>query len=298
MPAIAIVGAGPGLGLSIAKIFGGHGFDVALISRTENNLDALADRLAAGGITAAAFPADVLDPFELTAALDQAAQHFGGIDVLEYSPAMQAYAPCTELADVLQVTPENVQPQIEFYLYGAITAVRTVLPGMLARGRGSLLVTTGGSSVIPQPAFGNYAIAVSAVRNWVLCLNKALAGLGVYAGHVAINHWIGAPAPEGIPHTDLDDLAFLYWDLHTSRDRPEYIVTDSSRNRRLAPERPGRPSVMQTVAVACGRRALRGGRRSVGAAGGRLPILIGGHPVSLHRDGSHPVWLHLAVTTC
>jgi short-subunit dehydrogenase len=35
MPAIAIVGAGPGLGLSIAKVFGSHGFDIALISRTQ-----------------------------------------------------------------------------------------------------------------------------------------------------------------------------------------------------------------------------------------------------------------------
>ena len=62
---------------------------------------------------------------------------------------------------------------------------------MLARGRGSLLVTTADNSVIPQPAFGNYAISGAAMRNWVLGLNKALAGLGNYAGHVAINHWIG-----------------------------------------------------------------------------------------------------------
>jgi short-subunit dehydrogenase len=52
MPAIAIVGAGRGLGASIAEVFGGHGFTVALISRSKDNLDILADRLAAKGITA------------------------------------------------------------------------------------------------------------------------------------------------------------------------------------------------------------------------------------------------------
>ncbi|MFR9780683.1 hypothetical protein ACL02O_32140 [Micromonospora sp. MS34] len=35
MPTIAIVGAGAGLGASIAKVFGGHGFNVALISRSK-----------------------------------------------------------------------------------------------------------------------------------------------------------------------------------------------------------------------------------------------------------------------
>jgi short-subunit dehydrogenase len=38
-----------------------RGFDVALASRTRHNLDALADRLSAEGITATAFPADVLE---------------------------------------------------------------------------------------------------------------------------------------------------------------------------------------------------------------------------------------------
>jgi NAD(P)-dependent dehydrogenase (short-subunit alcohol dehydrogenase family) len=85
MPTIAIVGAGPGMGLSIAKVFGGHGFQVALISRSKDKLDALVAQLAETGITAA-FPADVADFPALTSALDRAAAGFGAIDVLEYSP--------------------------------------------------------------------------------------------------------------------------------------------------------------------------------------------------------------------
>src|SRR5215469_5457815 len=53
MPTIAIVGAGPGLGASIARTFGGHGFHVALIARHPEKLDALALQLAASGVTAA-----------------------------------------------------------------------------------------------------------------------------------------------------------------------------------------------------------------------------------------------------
>lgn len=86
MPTIAIVGAGPGLGLSIAKVFGGHGFDVALISRNKDKLDALVAELAETGLTAEGFPADVADPDQLTGALQAAIARFGRIDVLEFSP--------------------------------------------------------------------------------------------------------------------------------------------------------------------------------------------------------------------
>ena len=60
MPTIAIVGAGPGLGLAIARRFGREGFRVALVSRAESKLDALAARLAEDGIQAAGLPATSL----------------------------------------------------------------------------------------------------------------------------------------------------------------------------------------------------------------------------------------------
>ncbi len=86
MSVIAIVGAGPGLGASLGRAFGTQGFDVALISRSRANLDALATGLTQQGITAAGFAADVADTASLTAALQDAAALFGPIDVLKFSP--------------------------------------------------------------------------------------------------------------------------------------------------------------------------------------------------------------------
>lgn len=71
MPTIAIVGAGSGLGLSIAKAFGDNGFSVALVSRTQEKLDTLAAELNEAGIEAAGFAADVMDPASVAAALDR-----------------------------------------------------------------------------------------------------------------------------------------------------------------------------------------------------------------------------------
>src|SRR4051812_14290192 len=95
VPTIPIVGAGPQLGLAIARTFGSHGFNVALRGRNRAKLDGLVDQLTADAITAAAFEADVLDGDALTQALKNAAAQSGGIDVLEYSPWGLSDPPCS-----------------------------------------------------------------------------------------------------------------------------------------------------------------------------------------------------------
>jgi NADP-dependent 3-hydroxy acid dehydrogenase YdfG len=225
MPTIAIVGAGPGLGASIAKTFGGNGFQVALIARNPEKLDALAGQLAASGITAAGFAADVSDRQALASALDRAATRFGGIAVLEYSP----YAGLVRVAPA-QVTVDNLAPQIEQLLYGAVTAVQVVLPGMFAAGTGTLLFTTGGGAITPSPLLATLNAAQAAQRNWVLNLHNELADKGIFVANVAINVFVGATSPApGIPYADPDDIAGAYWDLHTGRDRAEHVVTSAPR---------------------------------------------------------------------
>ncbi|MFJ4835769.1 SDR family NAD(P)-dependent oxidoreductase [Streptomyces sp. NPDC088747] len=225
MPTIAIIGAGPGMGLAIARTFGSRGFDVALISRTQDKLDALAKQLGGEGITAQGFAADVMDRPSLTAALEAAKARFGSIDVLEYSPAPHTPSPGITTAAPSETTVENLQPQIEYNLYGAVEAARTVLPAMREAGAGTLLFTTGGGSVDPIPMLGNVNAAAAALRNWVINLNKELTGSGVYAGHVAIGVWIGDGGPEGIPTAAPEQIAPLYWELHEARDRAEAVFT-------------------------------------------------------------------------
>jgi NAD(P)-dependent dehydrogenase (short-subunit alcohol dehydrogenase family) len=227
MPAIALVAAGARLGLSLGKIFGQNGFDVALIARSTERLSELTEKLETEGITAAGFPADVTDHPALTAALDRAAERFGGISVLHYASPGAGTIETLRSTGALDVTVDNLRPQIESTCYGAITATRAVLPAMLSAGTGTLLYTTGGSSVTPAPVFVSAGMAGAALRKWALTLNGALAGRGVYAGHVAIGTWIaGTPgAPEGVPLKDPDEIARLYWDLHTGREPAEHLIS-------------------------------------------------------------------------
>ncbi|MFJ8689616.1 SDR family NAD(P)-dependent oxidoreductase [Micromonospora wenchangensis] len=221
MPTIAIVGAGSGLGQSIAKTFGSNGFSVALVSRTRSKLDALAAELGQAGIDAAGFAADVMDRPSLVDAFIRIKQRFGAVDVLEYSPAPHTPVPGITMASPLDVTVENIQPQLDYYLYGGITAAQQVLPDMLERGSGTLLFTTGGASVNPtraSPEFANIAIAGAALRSWVLKLHQVTDGTGVYAAHVPLSVWIGTGGPETQP----DTIAQHYWDLYTRREGAEH----------------------------------------------------------------------------
>jgi len=163
----------------------------------------------------------------LTAALPAATEHFGSIDVLEYSPADASAGPLAPV-DVRDTTPENVQPQIEYYLYGAMTTVGAVLPAMRAAGSGTIIVTTGAGSVRPVPMFGNVTVGGAALRNWALNLGSALAAdaTGVHLAHVAIGVWVtdDAPADTHIPSMSPSEIAPLYWDLHSARAVHELVV--------------------------------------------------------------------------
>ncbi|MGI5488746.1 SDR family NAD(P)-dependent oxidoreductase [Microtetraspora malaysiensis] len=221
MPTLAIVGAGPGLGLSIAKVFGGHGFNVALISRSKDRLDALVAELGAVGVTAAAFPADVADPDQLTAALTEAAARFGRVDVLEFSP----YAGLT-MVQPQDVTLDTLRPQVDALLFGAVAAVQAVLPAMREAGSGTLLFTTGGGAIAPYPMLATANIAQAGQRNWALNLHKTLADQGIYAANVAINLMIAdaGQALDGVPYRAPDDIAQDYWELYTRREAAEHLI--------------------------------------------------------------------------
>jgi NADP-dependent 3-hydroxy acid dehydrogenase YdfG len=219
MPTIAIVGAGPGLGLSLAKVFGAHGHGVALISRSRAKLDGLVGTLAEAGVTAEGFPADASDHAQLAGALTAAADRFGGIDVLEFSP----YAGLVRVQPA-EVTVENLRGPLDELLLGAVTAVQAVLPGMLERGKGTLLFTTGGGAINPYPMLSTLNIAQAGLRNWVHNLHNTLADKGIYAATVAINVMIAERAPAGYPHRSPDDIAAAFWDMHTGRTESEIVI--------------------------------------------------------------------------
>ena len=206
MPVIAIIGAGPGLGAAVARRFGREGFSIALISRDQSKLDALAAELQAAGYTASGFAADVREPAALEDALARAAAELGPITTLQYSPLPSR----DYLKPVLDLTPELALEALRFSALGLIHAVRAVLPTMREAGEGSIILINGGTSVKARAGFAGTSVAFPAESAYGEMLHDALEGEGIRVAQLVI--------PGGIPQLELpngiDDVADRIWGLH------------------------------------------------------------------------------------
>lgn len=217
MKTLAIVGAGPGLGLSLAKIFGQHDFRVALIARNQEKLDSYVQELQALHIEAAGFAADVMNTPQLEAALAQVKKTLGPVDMLEYSPLASWTEPSFAPASALDITPSNVISQFQMSVLGAITSVKAVLPDMLVREDGIIFFTSGLSSIMPLPSLSNVGIATSGLRNYAYNLHETLADRGIYVGTLCI----GVGIAKGDPQNDPDLIAARIYEMCEQRDRVE-----------------------------------------------------------------------------
>ncbi|MGW0710687.1 SDR family NAD(P)-dependent oxidoreductase [Streptomyces sp. NPDC002643] len=218
MTTIAVIGAGPGLGAAVARRFGRAGHDVALISRDRTRLDALAAELADEGVTARGFAADVRDPETLRAALDAAHTTLGPVEILQYSPLPHAEF----MRPVLDTTADGLRGPIEFSVYGPVTAVRHVLPGMRELGRGTVLFVNGGTAAVPHPDRAGTSIAFAAESAYGRMLHDTLAAEGIHVGQLIIP---GAIVP-GHPRKDPAVLADALWGMHEDRQGFRHFADD------------------------------------------------------------------------
>jgi len=212
MPTIAIVGAGRGLGAAVAREFAAHGFNIALISRTQEHVDALAADVRSTDTDARGIAADVRNPQQLADALDTAARTLGTIEVLQYSPVPQR----DFMKPVLETTAGDLLAPIEQSVYGPVTAVQQVLPGMRSIGRGTVVLVNGASAVRPSPSVTGTSIAFAAESAYGELLHDALAPEGIHVGQLIIPRGISGGEPSHEPAA----LAQRIWAIH--RDQGEY----------------------------------------------------------------------------
>ena len=227
---IAIFGAGPGLGNALARRFGQEGFRVALVVRRKESLDALLTELAAARIGAAAFQADLRESDRIPGLISDIREHFGRIDVVEYAPITTA--PFIAAADL---TPDALEPYVRLFLYSPIAIVQAVLPEMLERGDGAILVTHGGTAARPVPGLSGVGPIMAATRNFLFALHGEVADKGVYVGTLTNSAIIRNSAYHELtrsneaskakfshlPIVDPEELADLYFRMMIDRKRIE-----------------------------------------------------------------------------
>ena len=213
MTTIAIIGAGPGLGAAVARRFGAEGFAVGLISRNQERADALATSLAADGVQARGFQADVRDPVGLARTLESVTQELGPIEVLQYSPLPQK----DFMRPVMETTPADLVGPVEFSIYGPVAAVHQVVPGMrfLGENRGTIVFVSGGTALVPRAHLTGTSIAFAGETAYAQLLHEVLGDEGIHVAQLVI----GGAIQAGDKDKDPDARAQVIWDLHDKRDR-------------------------------------------------------------------------------
>ncbi len=133
---IVVTGASTGIGRATAMLLASRGARLFLIARRQTILDAVVEEIRAAGGTAQAAAADVADREALIAALDRAETMLGPIDGLFSNAGMGGhFTPFVDYDDA------QFEAMLRTNLFSAFWAMKHVLPGMMARRRGAILVT-------------------------------------------------------------------------------------------------------------------------------------------------------------
>jgi NAD(P)-dependent dehydrogenase (short-subunit alcohol dehydrogenase family) len=199
---IIVVGYGPGISTGVAETFGAKGFNVALVGRTKERLDAGVAALKAKGVTAGGFVADAGDPASIRSAIDAIRTELGGITALHWNAYGEA------AGDLTSATLDEIGSIFDVAITGLVGALQAALPDLKAN-KGALLVTNGAFGELdPQidafAASSNYmglALANAAKHKLVGLLAAKLKDEGVHVGEVTIAGSIkGTPWATGNPN--------------------------------------------------------------------------------------------------
>lgn len=189
-----ITGASRGIGAESAVALARLGYRVAITARTlaegerhdhvgsdaplPGSLEATAAAVERAGGEALCLRADILDEQSMVDAALQAQAHFGHIDLLFNNAVYQGEG---NLASVLDVTREQMERIYQGNIFTPLALVRTLLPGMLERGQGTLI------NMVSYTAFHNPP-APADKGGWGFAYPSSKAAFARMAGALRVEH--------------------------------------------------------------------------------------------------------------
>ena len=187
-----VVGAGPGLSASFARGLARRGHTVALAARRTDKLAALAAETGASlHACDAADPADVAALFAAV----------GTPEVVLYNPSHRVRGPLVDL------DPAEVARSLAVTAFGAFLVAQQAARGMVAAGRGAILLTGASAGVKGFAQSAPFAMGKFALRGLAQSMARELHPQGVHVVHVVVDGGIRAAArtaPPGQPDSLLD----------------------------------------------------------------------------------------------
>jgi short-subunit dehydrogenase len=199
---LLLVGAGPGLGMAVARRFAVGGYQVTLAARSPDRLRDLAGALAGTGATINTIAADASDPDALGARIKKLYLGDGAPGVIVYNAVMGAPD------RLLSTSVAHLQAAYAVDVISAIAVAQAAAPAMRAAGSGTILVTGGGFADHPIPALATVSLGKAALRSAATMLGADLEPDGIRVATLTIAGQIAAGTP-----FDPERIAERYWQV-------------------------------------------------------------------------------------
>lgn len=174
---VVLTGASRGIGAALAADLGRAGAHVVLAARDADGLARVAESVRAAGGRATVVVADVTRAEDRARLLEEA-EAAGPVEVLVNNAGI-------EIAMALvDQTPEDVERQIAVNLTAPLLLTRAALPGMVARGRGRVVMVSSMSGKSPTPWNAVYTATKHGLNGFAASVRIELSGTGVHVGVV------------------------------------------------------------------------------------------------------------------
>ncbi|OQP49018.1 short-chain dehydrogenase/reductase [Niastella yeongjuensis] len=198
---IFITGASKGFGKIWAKALLEQGNKVAATAR---NLAALKDLTGAYGNSVLPIELDVNDHDACFAAVKQAKEHFGSIDVLINNAGYGLFGTIEE------TTEQEARDQIETNVFGLLWVTQAIIPIMREQGYGHIIQVSSVLGVVSPPVLGLYNASKFAVEAISESLSAEVKGFGINVTIIEPNtfgtDWSGASAVHTKANPVYDEL--------------------------------------------------------------------------------------------
>ncbi len=172
-PLALVTGASSGIGADLARELARHGHDLVLTARRSAPMAALAEELKAAGAASTVIAADLSKPgaaAELAAELETRGLE---VDVLVNNAGLGAGGPFHES------DPRRVSEMLQVNVVAPTELTRALLPGMVQRGRGRVLIVASTASFQPGPSMAVYSASKAFALSFGEAISYELRGTGV-----------------------------------------------------------------------------------------------------------------------
>jgi dehydrogenase/reductase SDR family protein 7B len=167
-----ITGASSGIGEALAEELAKQGAILVLTARRAERLEALKQRMPQPS-KVLILPGDLQDPNGIVPLAQKAEALVGKVDVLINNAGI------SQRSKALEASIEDVRRLMEINFFAPIALTNAVLPGMLKRGSGTIVILSSVAGYVGTPLRSSYSASKHAVRGYYDSLRAELDGTGV-----------------------------------------------------------------------------------------------------------------------